>query len=150
MDEPEAHEALPPRHDPPRRSSSVVPWVLLVVLAVGSFLVAAWLYIDRDGAVEELAFARQQMAELRQVLVDTDELVADLEAGLEDQQEEISRRGEVIAECREALARISTAWQNMADAVEAAGDLDEAEVRSLAARANRHRRAAERAARGCG
>lgn len=120
-----------------------------MILALGSSLAAVWLYIDRDRVLEESASVRDQVAELRQVLVDTDELVADLEAGLEDQQNEVTRRGEELTRCRQALAQISAAWNDVVQAVEAAGALDGEEARALAREANEHRRAAERAARRC-
>ena len=151
MDDPGIREAPPGDRDPTRRASAgLVPWALLVMLALVSSVAAVWLYVDRDGLRDELVSSRDRMAELRQVVVDSDERLADLEASLEMQQDEIARREEAIARCRRALEELSEAWEDVMGAVRAAGAIEPEEARALAARADQHRREAARAADECG
>lgn len=150
MESPRGVDTLTDEREPPPRAPSLLTWILLVVLALVSFAAAAWLFLSRDRALDEVALARRQVAELRGTLADADARIAELEAGLEDQRAEATIRSEGVARCREALEQLSAAWGDVGRAIQAAGELDSSEARSLASQANQHARQAERAAARCG
>lgn len=124
--------------------------ISLATLAVGALVLAGWLFLDRDRALDELSSARARTAELRQTLAASEQRVAALEAGLEDQQAEVRRQGREIARCSRALGRLHRAWRAVVRAIEAAGALDAEEARAFTREANRQAEASVDAARGCG